>query len=283
MLSEPLAHRIVDFHVHAFPDGIAGRAVSSIQERAGVTPALDGRVSSLLASMDAAGIWRSVVLSVATRPQQFESILAWSRGVASDRIVPMLSVHPADPEAPDRIRAAAEQGFPGFKLHPYYQDYDMDDRAVDPVYAALQETGLLCISHAGFDTASPFVRKADPLRIVRVLERFPRLRLVAPHLGGWKDWDLVARHLVGADLWIDTSYSLDFMSREAARDLIFSFPVDRALFGSDSPWADQALSLEGIRALGLEPEREEAILSGNAAKLLGGWRIPRSARAECQG
>jgi predicted TIM-barrel fold metal-dependent hydrolase len=275
MLPEPLERRIVDFHVHAFPDDIAGRAVTRIQERAGVTPALDGRLSSLIASMDAAGIWRSVVLSVATRPQQFESILAWSRVVASDRIVPMLSVHPADPAAPDRIHAAAEEGFPGFKLHPYYQDYDLDDPAVNPVYAALQETGLLCVSHAGFDTASPLVRKADPARIARVLDRFPRLRLVAPHLGGWKDWDLVRRHLVGADLWIDTSYALDFMPREEARDLILSFPLDRVLFGSDSPWADQAGSLQGVLSLGLGAEREHAILWANSAKLLDGWEAPR--------
>jgi len=234
-----------------------------------VIPALDGRISSLLASMDAAGIGQSVVLSIATRPQQFEPILAWSREVADGRLVPMLSVHPADRGAAAKIRAAADEGFPGFKLHPYYQDYDLDDRSMDSIYAALQETGLICISHTGFDTAFPLVRRADPPRIVRVLDRFPRLKLVATHLGAWKDWELVTRHLAGADLWIDTSYSLDFMPRAAARDLILSFPADRVVFGTDSPWADQARSVAAIRELDLGVEREAAILSGNAEKLLG--------------
>ena len=44
-------------------------------------------------------------------------------------------------------------------------------------------------------------------------ERFPRLAFVATHLGAWKDWDLVAQHLPGARLWIDTAYSLEFLPR----------------------------------------------------------------------
>jgi hypothetical protein len=266
---------IVDFHAHAFPDDLADKAVGGIRDLAGVNAALDGRISSLLESMDAAGIWRSVVLSIATRPKQYEAIMRWSREVAGDRIVAMLSVHPADPEAANRIRAAADAGFLGFKLHPYYQDFDLDDRSLDSLYAALQDTGLLCVAHAGYDTAYPFIRRADPPRVVRVLERFPRLKLVAPHLGGWKDWDLVARHLLGADLWVDTSYSLDFMSRDAARELILSFPADRVLFGSDSPWADQATSVAALRSLCLGTEREEAILKLNGARLLRGWTAPR--------
>jgi hypothetical protein len=272
------ARRIVDFHVHAFPDELAEKAVSRIQERAGITPALDGRISSLLASMDAAGIRRSVLLSIATRPQQFDSILSWSRDVAGDRLVPMLSVHPSDPAAPERIRAAADEGFRGFKVHPYYQDCDLDDPAADPVYRALEETGLICVAHCGFDTAFPPVRRAEPQRIVRVLERFPRLKFVATHLGAWKDWELVARHLAGADLWVDTSYSVEFMPRAAARDLILLFAADRVLFGSDSPWADQARSMASIRDLGLGPEREEAVLSANAEKLLGHGEVPRTSR-----
>jgi hypothetical protein len=70
---------VIDVHAHAFPDELAPRAVSRIEGLAGVRAVLDGTVSSLLRSMDAAGIERSVVLSIATKPSQFESILAWSR------------------------------------------------------------------------------------------------------------------------------------------------------------------------------------------------------------
>ena len=258
----------IDFHVHAFPDALADKAVSWIAGQAGVKPVLDGRISTLLRSMDEAKVEKSVILSIATRPSQFESILVWSRTIGSSRIVPLLSVHPEDPEAAGKVRRAAAEGFKGLKLHSYYQDCDLDDPKADSLYSAMEETGLFCVAHTGFDTAYPFVRRADPPRVVKVLRRFPRLKFVATHLGAWKDWDLVVRHLVGENLWVDTSFSLDFMSADLARQLIRSFPPERLLFGSDSPWGDQAKALAQLRGLGLEPALEEAILSGNARKLL---------------
>jgi hypothetical protein len=258
---------VVDFHAHAFPDALAGRAITRIQGLSGVRSVLDGTLSSLLASMDAAGIETSLILSIATKPAQFASIMKWSRTIASGRIIPLLSVHPDDPQAADRVRIAAEEGFIGLKLHPYYQDFDLDSPAMDPVYGAMEERGLLCVSHTGFDHAFPFDRRADPLRILRVLARFPRLDFVATHLGAWRDWDQAIEHLRGARLWIDTAYTMEFMPAEQARRLILSFPADRLLFGSDTPWSDQSASVGLLRGLGLERELEQAILSKNAREL----------------
>lgn len=259
----------VDFHAHAFPQKISQRAISRIEGLSGVTSVLDGTLDSLRASMDAAGIERSVLLSIATKPSQYASILEWSRTVASQRIIPFLSVSPTDPQAAEHVRIAAEEGFRGLKFHPYYQDFDLDDPAMDPVYGTMEERGLICVCHTGFDHAYPFVRKADPVRVLRVLAKFPRLAFVATHLGAWRDWELAEKQLPGANLWIDTSYSLEFMPPEEARRLILRFPADRVLFGSDSPWADQGKSMALVRGLSLGPSREEAIFSGNARALLG--------------
>ena len=223
---------VIDFHVHAFPDFLAQRATARVRQDAGMNPALggavarprDGTVGSLLASMDAAGVTQSVVLSVATRPSQFPDILQWSRAIRSERIVPFLSVHPADPQAAARIRIGAAEGFRGFKFQPYDQEFFLDEERMFPLYEALQETGLVCMSHTGFDLSHPFDRRADPPRIVKVRARFPGLRFVATHLGAWKDWDLVARLLPPAGVWTDISYSLPFLGPEPARALV---PVSR--------------------------------------------------------
>lgn len=260
--------RIVDFHAHAFPDSLAARATQRVMRDAGMAPALDGTIAALLASMDSAGIAQSVVLSVATKPSQFRRILEWSLRIRSERIVPFLSVHPAEPSAVDAIRAAKAEGFLGFKFQPYDQDFFLDEQRMFPLYEALQETGLLCMCHTGFDLSHPFVRRADPPRIVAVLRRFPGLRFVATHLGAWKDWDLVAELLPGAPLWTDISYALPFLPPETARSLLSAFPADRLLFGSDSPWAHQAASIGALRELGLQAPLEQAILGENAAKLL---------------
>ena len=260
---------VIDFHAHAFAESISQRAISRIEGLSGITAVLDGTLGSLLESMDAAGIERSVVLSIATKPAQFAPILSWSRTIGSERIIPFLSVNPADPRAAENVRVAAEEGFRGLKFHPYYQDFDLDGPSMEPVYGTMEERGLICVAHTGFDHAYPFVRRADPARVVRVLERFPRLAFVATHLGAWRDWELAGRHLPGANLWIDTSYSLEFLPAEEARSLILRFPPDRVLFGTDSPWADQGKSLALLRGLSLEPAREQRILSGNARDLLG--------------
>jgi len=262
----------IDFHAHAFPDELAPRAISRIEGLSGITSVLDGSIGSLEASMDAAGIEQSVILSIATKPAQCASILAWSKKIASKRIIPFLSVSPAGPQARENVRIASEEGFLGLKFHPYYQDFDLDDEAMDPVYAAMEERGLICICHTGFDHAYPFVRRADPSRVLRVLKRFPRLAFVATHLGAWRDWERAEKELPGANLWIDTSYSLEFMTPEDARRLILCFPPDKVLFGSDSPWADQGRSLALLKGLSLGAAREEAILSGNARALLNGPR-----------
>ena len=91
--------RIIDFHTHAFPDALAEETVPKLCAFAKVEAALDGKVSSLTAEMDRLNIEAAVVLTIATKPSQFESILSWCTAVASARLYAFASIHPADPEA----------------------------------------------------------------------------------------------------------------------------------------------------------------------------------------
>ena len=151
--------RIIDFHAHAFPDALAARAMPALEEEGNIKAALDGKVSSLLRSMDEAGIEASVVASIATRPQQFEPILRWSEEIASARIIPFPSVHPDDAQVVEHVHRIHDRGFKGVKLHPYYQDFDLDEARLRPLYAALQDCGLAVLCHTGFDLAFARVRR----------------------------------------------------------------------------------------------------------------------------
>jgi hypothetical protein len=264
-----MCNAIIDFHAHAFPDTLAARAISQLEHGSGVKAFLDGRVSSLLAAMDAAGIGTSVICSIATKPEQFAPILEWSKAIASPRIVPFPSIHPRGPDPVGQAHRVAEAGFLGVKLHPYYQEFDLDDEALLPLYRAIDALGLLLVVHTGFDFAFPRHRRADPVRICRVLEQVPSLRLVTTHMGAWNDWDEVEKHLIGKPIAMDLSLSIDLLGRERARAMILAHPIDRVLFGTDSPWGSQAATLEGLRALALGEEREQAILWKNARALLG--------------
>lgn len=264
---------MVDIHAHAFPDAVAAKAMPKLEQASDIRAALDGTVASLLASMDRAGIAQSVVGSIATRPEQFQRILDWSRAIASDRLLPFPSVHPEDPCARERVVAIRDAGFLGIKLHPYYQEFELDEERAAPIYETAQDCGLAVLMHTGFDIGYPFFRCADPVRVVRVLERFPGLKLITSHMGGWMDWDEARAHILGKPIYMDFSYSISAddprkMPLEQAREFLLAHPAEFVLFGTDSPWDDPSEAVETARRLELGPERERLMFGENARRLL---------------
>ena len=77
--------------------------------------------------------------------------------------------------------------------------------------------------------------------------------------------------IVGAPVLLETSWppSVATLDPQVVRDLIRRHGVDRVVFGTDWPMTDPAAEIAAIRALGLEPDEEAAILGGNLARLLG--------------
>ncbi len=259
---------IIDFHTHAFPDELAERAMAHLEKEGNVKAHLDGRINSLIESMDRNGIEKSVICSIATRPAQFQSILQWSKRIRTERIIPFPSIHPSDEEFKERLKIVRDEGFKGIKLHPYYQNFYIDDPSVFPLYEEIIKNNLIVVMHTGYDFAFPRIRMADPEKILLVKERFPELKIVTTHLGSWDDWDNVERYLIGKEIYMEISFSLEFLTRERARQMILRHPEGYVLFGTDSPWTDQGRTLELLRSLGLPEKTERAILRENALRLL---------------
>lgn len=258
----------VDCHAHAFPDALAERAVPQLAAEGGIQPHVSGKVADLQRAMDAAGVTHCVIASIATKPEHFRSILDWSLAIASPRLIPFGSVHPDDPDAAAHVHAIADAGLRGVKLHPYYQKFAIDERRLEPIWRAVSDTGLLLLLHTGFDVAFPHDRICDPARVAALAEAYPKLRLIAAHIGGWGDWEESRRHVIGRPITVDLSASLSLMPPEQARDLILSHPPDRIVWGSDSPWFDHADDLARLRALDLPGDLLERILSGTPKELL---------------
>ena len=262
--------RIIDFHAHAFPDGLAERAMRQLMSEAeGVTAYLDGRLTSLLGSMDAHGIETSVLCCIATRPEQFEPIFRWCGQIVSDRIVPFPSVHPRDPLAVERIGQIARAGFKGVKMHPYYQDFCIEEPSLSPLYTALCDHGLMLALHTGFDIAFERVEKASPRQIAGLMREYPDLKVITTHLGGWQQWDEVERYLTGRPVYMETSWSLEFLEAGQARRMLLNHPAEYLLFGTDSPWTDQGASIRAMAALGLPEDLRQKMFCENAKRLLG--------------
>jgi len=265
---------IIDFHTHIYPEPSAAKTLTAVQSRAGISSFSDGTLRGLLKSMDKAGIALSVVCSVATKPEMVESTHQWFESIQNSRILPFATMHPDLPAVPEEVLALQKMGFKGFKVHPDYQGFFVDDRRVYPFYEAAEAAGMIILFHSGLDRGLPRPIHSTPERLAKVHRDFPSLRMVAAHMGGEAVFDETERYLLGRDIFMDTSFVLRIMPPTLLERFMRKHPVERILFGSDSPWTDQSEELSFLMKLPFLSEQEKKKITGkNAAELLG---LPKS-------
>lgn len=259
--------RVVDFHAHIFPDDVAAKAMPALEEEAGVKAFSDGTLSGLLSEMARAKVALAVTQPVATRPTQVRTINDWAASTASDSVLPFGGMHPdLDDFEPELDRMLA-LGLPGYKVHPEYQRFAPDEPRLAALWEATAKRGMIVLFHAGIDIGVPTLR-GTPEAYANMLDAHPHLVAVLAHMGGFRMWDDVRRHLLGREVFFDTSYTLGHLPDEELRSLILDHGAERVVFGSDAPWTDLAAEVAGISGLGLSESQLGAVLSGNADRLL---------------
>lgn len=294
---------IIDFHTHAFPDALAGRAIEKLAASARAKNYLDGTMKALSRSTKDAGIDYSVLLPVVTRPDQQENInrSAMDINEHSDEtgLLSFGGIHPDNTDYPRILRGLAENGIKGIKLHPVFHRTYLDDiRYLRLIHCAC-ENDLIVLIHAGYDIGYPGMDYSTVPHILSMLDEVKPRKLVLAHMGGWGCWDDVEQHIVGRDVWLDTAFSLlpvlpapgtrrspeenPPLSREQFLRMVRRHGTDRVLFGTDSPWDGQKETIAALKAMAL-PDNAPAdsaspdgrltsdelsgILGNNAAKLL---------------
>ena len=260
---------IIDFHVHCFPAELAQRAVPVLAREAKISARLDGTVEQIKNSMKKAGIDHSVVLSIATKPSHTERINNWSAEIQDEEITAFGSIHPDFDGWRDEFRRIKDLGLKGVKYHPDYQLFYVDEPRMFPVYELAFELGLVVVFHAGLDIGLSPPYHCDPQRLLKLARAFPGGRFVAAHLGSFQYWDDVERLLAGEDMYFDMAYTLGHARDEQVKRIIEKHGYEKILFATDSPWSDQAEEITRFKALNLGSEAENAILYGNAGRLLG--------------
>jgi predicted TIM-barrel fold metal-dependent hydrolase len=261
---------IIDFHTHVFPEKIAKKILSDVSRRANIPCYSDGTTQGLLASMANAGIHVSVISRIATRAEQVEDVNQWVMQQAHEGIVPLAAACPDMLPEPLFVRKIKTSGFKGFKLHPDYQNFYVDDRRVYPFYEAVQAEKIPVLFHAGLDRGLPPPVHATPERLRKVHQDFPELIMVAAHMGGEDNYEQTEAYLLGQDIYLDTSFVLREMPLRTLKRFLRRHPIERFLFGSDSPFKDQAAELNFFLDLPfLTQEEKEKIAGHNAAALLG--------------
>ena len=260
----------IDFHTHIYPDHVALKTVSEVKERSGIDAYSDGTLEGLKRSMAVSGIDLSVVAAVATKPEQVDSIQRWLKAIRQPGIEVMAAMHPAEPLNSGQLRKLKQEGFRGFKLHPDYQDFFVDDPRMYPLYERVAAEGMFILFHAGMDRGLPNPVHATPKRLAEVKKTVPELCMIAAHLGGEDAYEETVEHLLGRDIYMDTSFVLQKMPGEFRERILKGHPAERIIFASDSPWGDQGEELRFLLQLPYLTESDrEKICFSNAARLLG--------------
>ena len=260
-------------HTHAFPDTIAPRAMESLSSMADWEPYGDGTIDDSLRSMDEAGVGVSAVCGIATKAGQVVGILKWLEQITHQhpgRLIPFVSLHPDDENPYQWFTRFESAGVSSLKLHAFYQDFVVDDESMFPIYEAAVERGFLVAFHCGMDIGfknDPLPDRASPARIANVAARFPKMKILCTHTGGWMMWDKVAEYLLETNVYFETSCTMSFFGVEKFVDLVRVLGVERVCFGTDWPWQDRSEELHILRRSGLENDELEQIFSLTAGKL----------------
>lgn len=264
---------IIDAHTHIYPNLVAEKAIRTIIGNAnGVLGAYtDGTYNNLLASMDDAGIDISIVLAVATTPEQGKGILRWSKQMInlSPRIIFFGSVHPYDPDFKSVIKEIKELGIQGIKFHPAYQHFPADAKEAYQVYDEALKNDLILYFHSGFDLSMPESVNASIEKFANVLKDFGGSKIILAHAGGIGEWDKILDLFSYIKCYYDTSFVLeDLITNEHAKEL-YRKNEDYFIFGTDSPWRDQSKYVNLIKNSSFfSQEQKDKIFYKNILKMI---------------
>lgn len=259
---------IIDFHTHAFADNIAEKAIPKLSSVSGIIPNTKGTLASIKNSMERANIDYSVVCNIATNPKQMTSVNNWA--IANNQLpfIQFGSIHPQNPDWAEELERLKENGIKGIKLHPDYQGYFIDDDFMFDIYRKIVELDFVLLIHSGYDIGLHDPVHCTPKRFANVIDKIDTSKFILAHLGGAHEWQELIDTIAGASFYIDTAFSLcDRMTLEDIKSVISAHGIDKVLFATDSPWAEQKEYAEYIISNFEEPERSK-ILYQNGARLL---------------
>lgn len=266
---------LIDVHAHVFPDAIAKRAMERItntthvMENGGLTPLTDGTLKQTDALMKTWDVDCYVLQNIATRPEQQTTINNYAASLQTAKRLCFGSVHPGAEDAVRELERIKALGVKGVKLHPDYQGFYLDEPRLNVIYDAMQELELIAFFHTGYDPVSPHELHSSPASIAAVHKRFPRMKLVAAHLGGICERPLEAGALYQEDVYLDISMAPMRISLEEYEALLRAHGISRILLASDCPWGDIPSGLERLEKIGLTDREMDLVCHQNAAQLLG--------------
>ena len=275
---------IVDSHVHIYPPEV----VRDQELISRTEPHFDllthnsvhkwGTAEELIARMDAEGVDQAWVFGFAFRDPALcalcndyviEAVRRWPQRLKGFAVVsPMKRGFVAEME---RCRAAGLVGVG--ELFPQGQCFELDDaRQTWRLAAACADLGMALCVHTAEPVGHDYAGKGDvgPQQAAAFCVNHPGTTVIFAHFGGglWLYETMPEMRLYLQNAWYDTAawpflYDASMMGAAAAAGV-----MDKMLFGTDWPILGSARYEKRLAAPGLSDGEKEALMGGNARRLL---------------
>lgn len=265
-------YKVFDIHTHTYPEAISEKAVVNLGKFYDFVCQGKGTYAHLESQAEENNVHGYLLFSVATNAHQVEKVntsianlaeLSRSHGFLT---VGFAGMHQDFEDMEGEINRAVSLGMQGVKIHPDIQGVDIDDPRLLKLYEIV--AGRIPVYfHIGDNRAQ--YRFSEAHKLVRVMDMFPKLEVVAAHLGGYKAWEEAIEFLAGRDnIWYDTSSALWAMTPEYADYVVGKLGAEHVMFGTDYPVKNTAEELERFFRLKLTEKEREDILWNNAVRFL---------------
>jgi predicted TIM-barrel fold metal-dependent hydrolase len=275
---------VIDFHTHIVPGAMKKDRAKYISTDPCFSTLYSSPKSKLataedvIASMDKEGIDMSVVLNIAwtshdlcieTNDYIMEAVARYPRRLVGFGTVVFQSIDTALREA----ERCAKGGMRGIGEIRPDREFLYSEESLEPFIDFLIKHKLILITHASEPVGHQYPGKGDitPDKLYPLFTRFPDLTLVCAHWGGGLPFYALMPEVKKAmnNVFFDTAASPFLYSPQIYNQVIQIIGADKILFGSDYPLMPPGRLLREIKSLNLPKEVEQAILSGNAKRLLG--------------
>lgn len=260
--------KVINAHCHIYPKKIASHAVMGIKTFYNLNMSLNGTVDDLIRDGKKVGVTHYLVHSVATTPKQVRSInefISEEVNAHSDLFTGFGTLHPDSDDIEGDFEHLLELGLKGVKLHPDFQKFALNDESGFKLGEVIDNAKVPLMLHCG-DYRYNY---SNPEQLKPFLKKFPDILVIGAHFAGWSLWEKATKELAGTpNLVVDLSSSLYKLSSETAKRLIYSYGVDKVLWGSDYPMWESESEMKLFDKIGLDSEEEKMILYENAARIL---------------
>ena len=282
LLCENTPVPIIDLHTHIFPphiiakrdtylqrDGWFGQLYASPQARMATA-------DQLISSMDEAGVDAAVTFGFAWSDQGLnreandyvlESMARWP-----SRLLGFAQVNPVAKGAAAELERCLQSGMRGLgELMPDGQGYAFDSPQLHELLEQMAHWQRPVMVHCGEPVGHAYAGKSEctlePL--YQLAQRYPQITFVAAHWGGGLFFYELMPEVRQAlhNVYYDSAASLLLYTDQVFR-LAAQVVPHKALFATDYPLLSHERFLHHVRHAGLSDGDLEAILGGNATRLL---------------